>query len=429
MKLLPSAAVVIAVVLLAGCSASPGGEASVTPTADSEQQCAAAVDDLVSAVDTLVSDYAQPDGTQTPATPQAGEGGDGASVPGDQALADAAAKARSARERLGCDAKAFQSHLEDGLGAIQPSGAIADAVWRRVTASLIGTMRQDTGEYEVAAGEDLRDVLARAPEGTTLVLPSGRTDVGQTLVLLAGVTLKGAGRDETTLASTASDATIIVATGSLVKLQDLTVEMTADHPSSGLVAGPSASVSLTGVRIAGATAAQGAVGGAGVYLSAQGAEASGRGTTLEVTDSLFEHNGWAGVAVAGGHRVSIQSAQFTGNGGAGVLFLDASTGSIDGTSFTDNAVGVAVSGTAAPVIIGSSLVGGSVGVQVDETGAPVLDGLQITGASSAAVIFGGEAGGSVGGTACPGVPHGIVVSDTAAPTIGDNACPVVRGGS
>jgi hypothetical protein len=433
-KLLPSAAVVIAVALLAGCSASPGGEASASPTADAEEQCAVAVDDLVSAVGTLVSDYAQPDGTraggaQPPATPQATDGGDGGSVPGDKALADAAAKARDARERLGCDAKAFQSRLEDGLGSIQPSGAIADAVWRRVSASLLGTVRQATGDYEVAEGEDLRDVLARSPEGTTVVLPTGATDVGQTLVLLAGVTLKGAGRDVTTLASTATDATIIVATGSLVQLQDLTVQMTADHPSSGLVAGPSASVSLAGVRITGATAATGAVGGAGVYLSAQGDEASGRGTTLEITDSLFERNGWAGVAVAGGHRVSIQSASFTGNGGAGVLFLDASTGSIDGSTFTDNAVGVAVSGTAAPVVLGSTFTGGSVGVQADESGSPVLDGLRITGVSSAAVIFGGNSGGSIGGTSCEGAPHGIVVSDTAAPTIGENSCPVVRGGS
>lgn len=426
MKLLRSAVVIVAVALLAGCSATPGGEASGTPTADTARECAAAVDGLISAVDELVSDYAQPDGTQAPATPEAT---DAESVPGDEALADAAARARETRERLGCDSTRFQSDLEEKLGAIQPTGAIADAVWRRVSASLLGTIRQDAGEYDVTAGEDLRDVVARSPEGATLVLPAGTTDIGQTLVLLSGVTLRGEGRDATKLASTAADATIIVATGGLVRLQDLTVEMSAGQPSSGLVAGPSASVALTGVRIAGATAADGAVGGAGVYLSAQGDEASGRGTTLEITDSLFERNGWAGVAVAGGHRVSIESATFSGNGGAGVLFLDASSGSVGGSAFSDNAVGVAVSGTAAPTIRGSRFSGGSVGVQVDETGAPILDGLQIGGASSAAVIFGGDSGGSVAATSCEGVPNGIVVADTAAPTVGDNACPVVRGAS
>jgi hypothetical protein len=263
------------------------------------------------------------------------------------------------------------------------------------------------------------------------VLPAGTIDLDATLVLLEGITMRGAGRDATTIRSTASDAAVIVVTASVVRLENLTVELSGGQPASGLVAGPSASVALSGVRMTGAVAGVGGGdvggGGAGVYLSAQGNAGSGRGTTLEITDSVFERNAWAGVAVAGGHRVSIRSTTFARNGEVGLIFLDESSGSVSGSTFTDNKIGLAATGSATPTWLASTVTGGSVGAQMDAAAAPVIDGLTVSGSTSAAVIFGGTSGGSIGGTTCDNVPYGIVISGTAAPTLGKNGCTVARG--
>ncbi|MCU1581048.1 MAG: hypothetical protein JWO01_436 [Microbacteriaceae bacterium] len=401
------------VVMLVGCAATPEPSATATKNA---AECSAAAAGIVKAADKVVTDYGQPPGGSTGTAATTGD-----------PLTDAVAKARKIRDRLGCDPAAFGVELKKGLAAIERDGPLASAVWRRVSASLLGTARQKAGEWVLAAGENLQDVVARASEGTTVVLPAGTIDLDATLVLLEGITLRGAGRDATTIRSTASDAAMIVVTASVVRLENLTVELIGAQPASGLVAGPSASVALSGVRMAGAVAGVGGVGGAGVYLSAQGNAGSGRGTTLEITDSVFERNAWAGVAVAGGHRVSIRSATFARNGEVGLIFLDQSSGSVSGSTFTDNKVGLAATGSATPTWLASTVTGGSVGAQVDAAAAPVIDGLTIRGSTSAAVIFGGTSGGSIGGTTCDNVPYGIVISNTAAPTLGENGCTVARG--
>jgi hypothetical protein len=431
-KLLRIVAVVSVAAVLAGCGPSPAPEPSPTTLTDAQraEQCAAAASDIVTAVRDLLAEYGRSGASPTDPEPGPTVTADPtpSSTPGDP-LGDAVAAARQTREELGCDPDEFDADLKTGLAAIRPEAAIATAIWRRLTASLLGETRQEPGEWVLEAGADLRDAVARAAEGTTIVLPPGTVALDETLVLLQGVTLRGAGRDATSIRSSASDAAVIVATAALVRLEDLTVELTGGQPASGLVAGPSASVSMTGVRVVGAVAAADGVGGAGVYLSAQGDEGSGRGTTFEVTDSIFERNAWAGVAVAGGHRVSIESATFAGNGDVGILFLDTASGSVGNSTFTDNRVGMAASGSAAPTWLADTITGGSVGLQMDADASPIIDGLQISGSSSAAVIYGGRSAGSLTSTVCAGVPYGIVVADTATPTLGTNSCELSRGPS
>lgn len=400
------------VVMLGGCAAAPEPRDTATLNA---VECSDAAARIVSAADELVTDYGQPPG-----------GAVGKATTGDP-LADAVAAARETRDRLDCDPDAFDTELKEGLAAIEPDGPIASAVWRRVSASLLGTVRRDAGEWVLTASDNLQDVVARASEGTTVVLPAGTIDLDATLVLLEGITLRGAGRDATTIRSAASGAAMMVATASVVRLENLAVELIGAQPASGLVAGPSASVALNGVRMAGAVAGNDGGGGAGVYLSAEGNEGSGRGTTLEISDSIFERNAWAGVAVAGGHRVSIQSATFASNGEVGLIFLDKSSGSVSGSTFTNNTVGLAATGSATPTWLASTVTGGSVGVQMDASAAPVIVGLTVRGSTSAAVIFGGASGGSIGATTCDNVPYGIVIASTAAPTLGENGCTVARG--
>jgi hypothetical protein len=78
--------------------------------------------------------------------------------------------------------------------------------------------------------------------------------------------------------------------------------------------------------------------------------------------------------------------------------------------------------------VGNSVTGGTVGVQLDGNAAPAIQDLTVKGASRAAVIFSGRSGGAISGATCTSVPYGIVVADTAAPTIGQVGCAVARGG-
>lgn len=429
----PSRAAVALVVLagvLAGCTVEPAAAPSAASTEVARlQACAAAATSIVTAAEELVAEYELP-GLDPSATLAPGATATPAPAPtssGDT-ITDAVTSARATRDELGCDREQFAEDLESGLASIEPSTPIAAAVWRRVSASVLGTVEQEARVWEMTADDDILDVLARAADGSTIVLPA-ETAVDGTLVLLAGITLRGAGSDRTVLRSSAPDAAIMVVTDGLVRLEAMTLQLGSEHPASGVVAGPSASIVLTGVRITGAaTEGEGAsAGGAGVYLSAQGSEGSGRGTTLEITDSLFDGNAWAGLAVTGGHRVSIESTTFRGNGGAGIVFLDQSSGSVGSSAFTDNAVGVAAAGASTPAIVGSTFSGGTVGLQADASAAPAIEGVTVTGASSAAIIFGGESGGSVNDATCRDVSHGIVIGDAAAPSLGSNDCSIARG--
>jgi hypothetical protein len=415
--------------LLAGCT-----PAAPTPTPGPSASIAAACTDAVAAIVTAAADLVGDYGGMTPTADEAPAEAAPSPSPTDvvgsgDELSDAVTAARQTRTELGCDEAVFTARLEAGLLEIDAEGAIAGAVLRRVSASLLGTVRDTAGEWAVEAGEELADVLARAAPGTVVVLPSGEYSATETLVLLEGVTLRGAGMDATTLRSTASGAAIIVATAGLVRLENLSLTLASEEAASGLIAGPSASVALVDVRVSGAVAAADGTGGAGVYLSAVGVEASGRGTTLEITGSRFESNGWAGVAVAGGHRVSIESSSFTSNASVGIVFLDTASGSVASSTFADNGVGIAVTGSATPTLLASTISGGSVGVQMDASSAPIIDSLEVSESATAGLIFGAESAGSVTATRCAGVPYGIVVADTAAPTIGQNDCTLARGGS
>ncbi|MEO7069459.1 MAG: right-handed parallel beta-helix repeat-containing protein, partial [Nostocoides sp.] len=180
-------------------------------------------------------------------------------------------------------------------------------------------------------------------------------------------------------------------------------------------------------QISGARTDTSGAGGAAVQMSGQGSDGAGRGTTLEVTDSQFDRNAWAGIAVGGAHRVSILKGVFSHNGQCGVCFLDTSSGSVQDSTFTDDTVGLGATGSSRPTWVANTVTGGTVGLQLDGTAAPTIDGVTVSGASRAAIIFSGHSGGAITHATCLRVSYGIVVSPTAAPTLGDNTCGVVRG--
>jgi len=412
--------VAAACLLLTGCGAPGAVTPTPTVTAWPAAECRAAAAGVGQAVQRLVEPYNTPlPAVVLPTAPAA-------PAEGDADVQSALDVVRRAVAEHGCPGAAAQADVERGLAAVEARGAIAEAVRDRVLAGLRGRIGSEPAEVALQPGADLAAALAEAPAGSTLRLAAGEYPLASALVLLDAVTLRGEGRDVTVLASRALEAAVLVLADDRVELADLAVVRAAEPPGSGVVAGGAASVVLEGVRVSGARAGA-EQGGAGVLMVDADGEASGRGTTLEVTNSVFSDNDWAGLAVSGGHRVSIVTSTFADNGECGLCFLDASDGSVRDSVFDENLVGVAVTGTARPALLGSTVTGGEIGLQVEGEAAPTVDGNRISGASRAAVIVTGSATGTLARTVCSDVPYGLVVSDSAAPTLIDNQCVLARG--
>lgn len=421
-------AVLLAVLMaLGGCSSTGGsGAASASPTPSvpvSQLTCQQAASGVVAAVKERVASYevstssASPSASVQPSSPSTAQL---------DPLTAAVALARDTITQQRCTQAEFTADLERGLQSIHPTGTIATAVLARISATLLGTMGQASETKAVWPTQDLAQAAAEAAPGSTLELQAGTYQLSDSLVLLDDITIEGAGKGQTIIQSTAPDAAVVVATGSPVELNGLSVLLSGKVPASGVVSGPSARLVLTDVRISGAQSANGQ-GGAGVQMSAAASQPAGTQTTLEVTGSQFDHNSWAGITVSGGHRVSIESSTFSDNGQCGVCFLDAASGSIEKGTFTNNAVGVGVTGTAAPVVIRSTITGGTVGIQVADSAAPIIDNVTITGASRAAAIFSGNSTGSMTHVSCVNNKYDVAIANSAAPSVGDNSCTLVRG--
>lgn len=443
MRVARLAAVAVGLAVFGGCAGSPSPEESPSasptePTAEFRVlACAGAAQEVVAAVEGLVAVYSARDtevreSRQSPPSPEDDSAVEQPATDdraASEALAAAIASSQRTVENLRCDTRAFNADVSAGLAEITPSGAVATAVWRRVSASVLGQIDEEVTELVLEQGDDLHEAVSRAAPGSTIVLPATELRVDSTIVLLDGVSLRGQTRQSSVLISSAAEAGIIVATDGLVRLDALTLRLDGPGPVSGLVAGPSASVALGDVRVTGARRGEDSgAGGAGLLMSAEGDLGSGRGTTLEVTDSAFDDNAWAGIAVAGGHRVSIEAVTFEGNGEVGILFMDSSTGSVTSSTFSDNMIGLAATGAASPTWLSSTVTGGSIGMQVDGSANVVVQDLSVTGAESAAALVGGQATGAITGLVCENSQYGIVVGDSAAPTLADNDCSVSRGG-
>lgn len=324
----------------------------------------------------------------------------------------------------GCPQQEFLDLLTTGLESVTAEGPIAQAVLARLTANLLGTVGTEPS-ITVTPADDLRQVVATAAPGAIVYLDAGDYPLADPLVLLDTITLVGEGRDATRLESSADEIAVLVMTSDLVGLRSLTLERDVAVAGSGIVTGVAPTLVLEDVTIAGARAAQDG-GGAGLDLTGSDDAAGPDRTTVEVTGALFRDNGWAGISVAGGQRVSVQDSEFTDNGECGACFLGSAEGSITDSRFRDNGVGVAAVGTSVPVVRGNRISGGEVGVQVGGQAQPTIDDNRISKAERAAVIFTDTAGGVLRKTVCAKVDVGIALAKTALPSLMDNDCTVVR---
>ncbi|AQP43586.1 right-handed parallel beta-helix repeat-containing protein [Tessaracoccus flavus] len=382
------------------------------PTPWATDRCRELADGVGAALQAVVDSYEQP-------APSPAPGSDGDDLEGSLATV------QEAVEEGHCAPQTMQGWVEASVDAVKAEGTIAEAVRARLVAGLDGRIPTELVHVPVAPGEDLATAVSEAPSGATLQLAAGTFDLAEPLVLLGGITIAGAGQDETVLRSSAEDTAVLIATSETVSLEGLTIERDDTVTGSGIVAGGAASLVLEAVTVSGAVAGD-TGGGAAVMLmgTQEGAE---RKTTAEITDSTLSGNDWAGLAVSGTHRVSVKSSTFADNGECGVCFLGESDGSVADSWMDANPVGVAMAEQSTPTLIGNAITGGEVGLQVQDDAAPIAEKNIITNPERAAVIVSGKAAGAFAENVCADVEFGIVVTDTAAPTLTHNECALARG--
>ncbi len=427
-----TATLLAAALLAAGCAQGDPGSATATPTdPPSASQtpgdptiCRAVTTTLLGSVQRYIDTYGSTLSSDSSAS-DSGTAGD------DTELRDTLQRTREDLQAKGCDFDTFREQFATGMDGITARGPLATAVLLRLTASMTGTLATTAQTVTLRPSDDLGRKLAALAPGSTARLVAGTYRLEDPLVLLAGVTLVGAGRGRTTLSSKAGGSALLVLTDGRVELRDLTAVHVGKQPASVLVGGPSSSVVLTSVRVSGARTSKAknarGQGGSGVTMTARADDTTARGTTLEVTRSVFSDNGAAGILLTGAHRASIRSSRFTANGQCGVCFAGVSSGAVRGSTFTGNAVGVAVFDQAGPAITDDTFTNGQVGVQVAGSGAPIVKGARIKGPSRAGMIFSDTSSGRVTGSKCTDVPYGIVVGPKSYPYLGKNSCLLATG--
>ena len=418
-------AALAAALLLSACSGGdPAGSAADAPSVagSASSQGTAACGEVVDGVVAAAQRYVDLYGSEvTQARPSA--------EPPD--LQQELEQAQSRLSALGCDAQTVAGPLTTGLEQIRASGALAEAIKGQLVASMTGRVGAAATTRRVGVDDDLRDVLPELAPGSTVRLSAGEHRLRDTVVLLQGVRLVGAGRGRTTLSSSAADTALLAVTQDRVDLSELTLRHVGDRPASLVVGAASTSLVLDRVAVVGASGADGEsgaggqpTGGSGVLMAAGRGSDENRGTTLEVTDSVFRDNESAGILVSGGHVASVIGSSFVEGGQCGICFVGSSTGLVRDASFNGGVTGLIAADQAAPLLVGSTVSGAEIGVQAVDRATPVVRRSTVHGASRAALLFGDRSGGRVESVTCRDSRFDIVVASRAVPFLGDNRCSV-----
>lgn len=335
---------------------------------------------------------------------------------------------RAANDKLtqqGCEPAQTRRSLQAKWGTLKADGPVAAAVLAQLRYRLTETVSSVAVTKTIGVGAALQDALAEIPEGSTLVLQPGKYRLDQSLVVLRGVTIRGADAASTELDSSAADDAVLVMTTSAVTIQNVTVRHIGAAAANVVATGAEASLKLDSVTLRGGRASKKS-GGSGLLL-ASGADEPGapRTTTLTISGSTIAENAAGGIVVAGRHRASISGTTFSANRECGVCFLGSSDGWVTANTFRDNDVGVSAMADARPILRKNTFSGGQVGIQVSDRAAPTVEGNTITSPQRAALIYTGNSAGTVNGNTCTKDKPGIVIVGTQPyPYLKQNACDV-----
>lgn len=354
-------------------------------------------------------------------------------------------------------------------------GPLGDGVRGALAANVLDVLAGGSTPVRrvLEAGEDVATVVGQLPDGATLVLPEGRFEPEQPVVVVQDLTIEGAGSDASTVASSAEGAAFILASPVAWEMSGVAVTHTGGGTASVVVL-RAGTARLEDVRLSGATggtespaSAEGGVlaGGSGLVLA--GAEGA------DLVDLVVEDNEVGGLVVAGGATPGLSSSIVRDNAVCGLCFLGRSGGTVRGTRISGNGVGVMVGDRAVPLlernrledneqagllverfarpvvrrntvtrngrigvaVYGSSsprLVGNTVSghtqagvlVNVAAKARPRVDGSVLSDNGQAALVFMGRSRGGARGNTCSGSRFALVVDGAADPELSGNRCTI-----
>lgn len=414
----------MALAFVAGCAEEQSPQADEAARERRDSECASAVASLVDVTRRYLASIDDASAAGPEARPTAGPEAAAEQVDEDD-VSRAFSGVRAYASDLGCEPGRFRNDLSEGLASIDAGGPVASAVLLQLRADAAPVGRSGP----LAPGQDLAAAVAATAEGGVVELAAGTFVLDETLALLRGVTLRGAGAADTVVQSAAEAGVLLVLAGQPVTVEGVAVVRTGEAPGPVVSVAPAGALSLRASRVSGARADAQGEGGVGVLLAAGAGGQSGprRRTTLTMDAVEVSDNAVAGVLLAGQHRAEVTGSSFDRNGQCGICFLGTSDGAVRDSRFSGNAAGLVAAGDAQPLVRGASVSGGEVGLQVADRAAPRVEGGTFTRAARAAMIWTGAGRGSVSGSTCTDVPAGIVVGPQAVPFLGENACEVVRG--
>lgn len=355
--------------------------------------------------------------------------------------------AGSAAERLGCSGPSYVDLLTAQLETLRLGTGVQRAVAGTFVSGLLGgDDPSDPGPavIDVATAGELEAAVLAAGTGSTIRLAGGDYVLETPLVVLRGITLVGAGEQNTTIRSTAPGAAVVAGTNDTVTISALAVENATTAAS--VVAVTRGGLTIREVTLRGGRRDAAGNGGYGLILAPDTALGVG---DLVVADSTFVDNDGGGILIDGPITPTLNGIVVVATTGCAVCWDGASGGTLDdltvtggevglrvegsaspeirSTDASDVAVGVVVGGAARPTLTDATITDAEIGVAVVEDAAPeftllsVIDavdvGLRLAGTSTATVTDLAITGATTGG---------IVVIEEAAPTI-DGATVDVTG--
>lgn len=343
---------------------------------------------------------------------------------------------------LGCTGPAYRDLLAAELERLRPGTGVQRAVAGTFVSGLLGgDDPSDPGAstFEVATVDELQAAVAQAGTGSTIELAAGDYAIEESLVLLRGMTLVGAGRDATTITSTAGGAAIIVGTSDAATLRDVTVVNEASNAS--VVAVTRGGLSVQDVVLEGGRRDTEGAGGFGLVLAPD--------TTLErgshrVVDTTLRDNDGGGILADGPITPAFTRLEVEATTGCAVCWIGASGGRLSGATITGGDTAVRVEGTASPAITDLTAEDATIGAIIIGTSTPTITDSSLTGSDSGIEVGGGatpelvrvtladsaDVGLRLGGTSTATVTD-ISVTGASAGGIGilDEATPTISGGT
>jgi parallel beta-helix repeat protein len=346
----------------------------------------------------------------------------------------------------GCDTAKLQEGLDAAVADLEATSEVGNAI----VAALRGlgpplgpprvvTVPETTQPRDVAPStltiepggdvdEQLRAALDTVADGSTIQFGEGVYDVSEPVVVNIGVSFVGAGRDLTTLRSTAAGVSVAFVGPGGFAMTDMTLEHIGGTEASVLLAieGP-VNVARAIVRggVVGETAESG--GGHGIVFAFDPIEGfpertdSERAGPLTIDDTTVTGNAAAGILSTGRASPQITASTISDNGGCGLCYIANSRGSVTDTTVQGNEIGVQAGDNTAPRLRDSTFSGNrSVGITFDGASTGSLTQSIVEENGSVGIQIAGTSPASVTENTISKQGVGVLATDTATPLIRDN---------